>query len=178
MKNKVANLTIERRKLADLKPHERNPRRHPEPGTAAWATLKASLEHDYFDPIVVNVRNGKLVSGHLRTKVLREAGFTEADCVVVDYDEPTHIARMIAANKFSGEDNMPELKDLLLELDTGELDMDLTGFDNAELERLMTQFHVESPEEFPTVDENIPTDHQCPKCGYTFSGGKTGANTD
>lgn len=28
----------------------------------------------------------------------------------------------------------------------------------------------EPPDEFPVVDENIPTDHQCPKCSYRWSG--------
>jgi hypothetical protein len=28
-----------------------------------------------------------------------------------------------------------------------------------------------SPDEFASVDETIPTDHCCPKCGYQWSGG-------
>src|SRR5688572_8315697 len=102
--SKTAQLTIERLPIGSLQPHPRNPRRHPEPGTPAWEQMKVSLDHDYFDPIVFNRRNGLLVSGHLRTKVLRESGFTEADCVVVDYEEPVHLARMIAANRGAGED--------------------------------------------------------------------------
>jgi len=35
-----------------------------------------------------------------------------------------------------------KLKDLLQELDTGEFDLELTGFDMGEIEDLMTQFHV------------------------------------
>lgn len=31
---------------------------------------------------------------------------------------------------------------------------------------------VESPEDFKEVDENIETEHTCPKCGYAWSGGK------
>jgi len=27
----------------------------------------------------------------------------------------------------------------------------------------------EAPEEFPEVDENIPTKHKCPSCGYEWS---------
>ena len=30
----------------------------------------------------------------------------------------------------------------------------------------------ESPDDFPEVDENISTEHTCPKCGYRWSGGK------
>lgn len=47
-----ASLTIEARNLTDLKPHPKNPRKHPEPGSKAWATLESSMKHDYFDPLV------------------------------------------------------------------------------------------------------------------------------
>lgn len=135
---KIAVLEIRRMALAECLPHERNPRQHPEPGTPQWETLKASLAHDYFDPLCWNKRNGKLVSGHLRRKVLLAEGYTQADVSVVDYDEPTHIARMIAANKLQGLDDLPILKDLLAEIDTGALDMNLTGWNENELEGLIT----------------------------------------
>ncbi len=144
---KVAEIKIERMKLADLQPHPRNPRKHPEPGSAEWATLKASLEHDYYDPLVWNRLNKKLVSGHLRTKVLIEAGYTEADVSVVEYDEETHIARMMSANKMTGENDLPGLKDLLQEIDTGAFDMDLTGFTADEIEKKITDFWIPDVEE-------------------------------
>jgi hypothetical protein len=28
------------------------------------------------------------------------------------------------------------------------------------------------PEEFKSYDENLATEHTCPKCGYEWSGGK------
>jgi hypothetical protein len=28
----------------------------------------------------------------------------------------------------------------------------------------------ESPEQFPEVDENLPTEFKCPKCQYAWSG--------
>jgi DNA modification methylase len=67
-----------------------------------------------------------LVSGHLRTKILIESGFIEADCVTVDYDEPTHTARMIAANRLVGQDDEQQVLALLKELDGS---MDLAGYD-------------------------------------------------
>ena len=167
-----AKLTVESLKLADLKPHPANPRVHPSPGSPEWEGLKRSLASDYFDPIVFNRRNGLLVSGHLRTKVLLESGYKTADCVVVDYDEPTHIARMIAANKSIGKDDAAALKDLLQELDTGATDMSLTGFTEAEIETLMTQFHV--PDFQPAgQDEQGRLDQKkpiiCPKCHHEFT---------
>lgn len=101
-KKHEAVLNVERVAVGDLKPHPKNPREHPKPGSEKWTVLKRSIEHDYFDPIVWNKRNGMLVSGHLRTKVLIEMGVTSVDVVVVDYDEPTHEARLIAANEQAG----------------------------------------------------------------------------
>lgn len=133
---KSATLTIRRLPLSRLKPHPKNPRRHPEPGSPEWETLKKSLAHDYFDPIVWNKRNGMLVSGHLRTKVLAASGYGEADCVVVDYDEPTHVARMIAANRLIGENDEKALTEALLGLQAEGIDLDLTGFDSQTLSGL------------------------------------------
>jgi DNA modification methylase len=130
---KSATLTVKRLPLAKLKAHPRNPRQHPEPGSAEWQTLRRSLESEYFDPLVWNKRNGLLVSGHLRTKILAESGYTEADCVVVDWDEQTHLARMIAANKLQGENDDKLLAELFRELMAAETDLDLTGFTQEEM---------------------------------------------
>ncbi len=34
------------------------------------------------------------------------------------------------------------------------------------------QSEPKPPEEFAEYDEDIATEHQCPKCGYRFSGGQ------
>jgi hypothetical protein len=60
---------------------------------------------------------------------------------------------------------------------SGELDGFLVSFDDMELD--LEEFlkgtsgeptPVEAPEEFPSVDDNLATDYQCPKCGYEWSG--------
>lgn len=132
---RVASLHVERKKLSALKPHARNPRTHPKEGSEEWETLRASLAHDYFDPIVWNQRNNTLVSGHLRRKVLMKDGVKEADVVVVDYDEHTHLARMIAANKLQGKDNTDMLTAIFGELgEIEEFDLSLTGFTLPEID--------------------------------------------
>lgn len=108
LKLKIQSIALKR-----LKAHPQNPRVHPEPDTPEWDALKRSLEHDYFDPIVYNKRNGFLVSGHLRRAVLESLGVEKVDVVVVDYDDPTHIARMIAANRNTGDWEDTTLKALL-----------------------------------------------------------------
>ena len=170
MSHKQATLTIERLPLGKLKPHPRNPRLHPDPDTPAWDALKRSLASDYFDPIVWNKRNGKLVSGHLRVKVMRAEGYTHADTVVKDYPEEMHLARMIAANKSVGENDMPALKDLLIELDTGAVDMHAaTSYTESELEDLAVHVPVFPPvgeDEQGRLDQKKPT--TCPECGHEF----------
>jgi hypothetical protein len=136
---KVAELNIQRLPLSRLKPHPRNPRKHPESGTAQWKALKRSLEHDYFDPLVWNKRNKMLVSGHLRRKVLEEMGVVEADVVVVDYDEPTHLARLLAANNPNGEDDLGGLGDILREIsELPDFDQMLTAMPSGDIMSFLT----------------------------------------
>lgn len=166
---KTARLKIAHMRLDELKPHPRNPRVHPVPGSPEWIALKKSLEHDYNDPLIWNQRNGFLVSGHLRTKVLMESGYESADVVVVDYDEPTHIARMIAANKPIGENDLPALKDLLLELDDSNFDMSLSGHTLPELETLMTACPPSAEDQDAEREASGESrEVECPKCRARF----------
>jgi hypothetical protein len=154
----VAALNIQRIPIAELKPHPRNPRKHPNPGSKEWETLKASLNYDYFDPIVVNQRNGLLVSGHLRSKLFAEMGVTEADVVVVDYDEHIHMARMLAANKPFGSNDKASMKAIFAELvGVGEFDLDLTGFLEFEIGQFGVDLSGTGPEFVFTGGENSDT---------------------
>jgi hypothetical protein len=136
--DKRAKITIVTKPLTDLDDHPRNMevRDHPEPGSSRWDVMVESLKHDYFDPLVWNKRNGQLVSGHLRKKILRHLGFTKADVVEVNYDEPTHIARLLAANKGIGSDNVEGQKTFLREL-AGLGLTGLTGFTLSDVKPLL-----------------------------------------
>ncbi len=60
---------------------------------------------------------------------------------------------------------------MLAELKAGDFDLDLAGFDAAALQALLTaQTEPEPPADFRAVDENLPTEFQCPKCAYRWSG--------
>lgn len=135
--DQIAELTVQRWELKAIQPHPRNPRKHPKKGSPRWEALRKSLEHDYFDPLVVNLRNGMLVSGHLRHALLSDMGFSQVDVVVVDYDEPTHYARMIAANRQAGEFEEELLAALARELETVGFDSALAGFDEREFAGLL-----------------------------------------
>jgi len=74
----------------------------------------------------------------------------------------------ISLNKISGDWDRVKIKDLLLELDTGEYDITLTGWGEQEIEDLMTEFHIEEEINEKEVDENMETENECPKCGYKW----------
>ena len=115
--------------------------------------LKQSIEEfGYVEPIVVNKRTRHVVGGNQRLKALNDLGIEEVEAVFVDLDDAREKALNIALNKITGEWDYPKLKDLLEELDTGEIDIELTGFDMVEIEDLMTQFHV--PEEI--IEDEVP----------------------
>jgi len=148
-------MDIQTVELERINPARYNPRKDLKPGDAEYDKLKKSiLEFDMVEPLVWNKRTGNLVGGHQRLKVLKELGIEHVEVSVVDLSEVKEKALNLALNKISGEWDMPMLKDLLEELDTGEFDMEITGFDLKEIEDLMTQFHV--PEEGLTDDDAVP----------------------
>jgi ParB-like chromosome segregation protein Spo0J len=131
-------MEIQKISIDQLKPAKYNPRKNLKPGDPEYEKIKRSIqEFGYVEPIIWNKRTGNVVGGHQRLKILKELGETEIDCVIVDMDETHEKALNIALNKISGQWDMPLLKDLLQELDTGAIDMALTGFDVQELEDLM-----------------------------------------
>jgi hypothetical protein len=121
-----------------LNPAPYNPRKDLKPGDAEYEKLATSIEaFGYLEPIVYNQRTGNVISGHQRLKVLKAKGEKRVEVVVVDFDEDTEKAANLALNKISGDWDFTKLADLLLELDTANFDLDLTGFDHDELEQIM-----------------------------------------
>jgi hypothetical protein len=124
--------------IEQLHPAAYNPRKDLKRGDPEYDHLANSIEaFGYIEPIVWNKRSGNVVGGHQRLKVLIERGETEAEVVVVDYDETTEQAANLALNKIRGDWDFPKLADLLISLDTGAFDLDLTGFSEGELKNIM-----------------------------------------
>lgn len=124
MTEKHANIDLwKSAPLAEIdNPHPKNPRKIPAEDSDEIRTLDASLEHDYFDPLIWNKRNRMWVSGHVRAWRMRVKGYTHLDVVVVDYDEDTHLARMLAANAHSGTTDDDKLATLLTSLRDSQVD--------------------------------------------------------
>ena len=95
----------------------------------------------------------------------------EVEVWAVWLDEAQEKAANIALNKLSGEFDLPALKDLIEELDTGDIDLDIIGFGNDEIASLMEQtadpnFAPGSETDQGKLDEKTPI--TCPSCGHEF----------
>ena len=124
--------------------HPRNPNKHGDEQIALLA--KIIKNSGWRNPICVSNRSGFVIKGHGRLMAARVLGVTHVPVEYQDYaTEAAEYQDMIADNRIAelAERDMGIIKDLLEELDTGANDMDLTGYAAAEIERLMTQFHVE-----------------------------------
>lgn len=151
-------MRIEKRNIEELIPANYNPRKDLQPNDTEYIKIKRSIEtFGYVDPIIVNERTGVIVGGHQRLKVLKDLGYDEVDVSVVDLSEENEKALNVALNKISGDWDNFKLKELLEELDTGTIDVTLTGFDEEEIEDLMTQFYVE--EETEVKEDNFDPDN-------------------
>ncbi len=149
-------MDIQKVPIGNINPAAYNPRKDLKPGDLDYEKLKKSMaEFDFVEPLVWNKRSGNLVGGHQRLKILvNEWQLTEVDCSVVDLDDTKEKALNLALNKISGEWDNPLLKDLLLELDTGAFDIEITGFDMDEIAALMNQLF--QPEPGLTDDDAVP----------------------
>lgn len=127
-------MQIEKIKIEKLSPAKYNPRKDLQPGDPEYEKLKRSIEEfGYVEPIIWNKRTGNVVGGHQRLKLLRDAGFTEADCVVLELDETKEKALNIALNKINGDWDKDKLAFLISDLQASDFDVSVTGFDNDEL---------------------------------------------
>ena len=168
----------------ELVPNPRNPNRHSEEQLRLLAKI---IKHQgWRAPITVSNRSGFIVRGHGR---LVAAKLLAAECVPIDRQdyatEAEEWADLVADNRLSELNEMDpvSLKELLQELDSGLLaalgaDMELTGYTEAAVADLMSQFRSE--EEFQEVETPEPPEHpvtqagdvwelgrvvQCPRCG-------------
>lgn len=134
-------MEFQKLKVDTLVPAAYNPRKDLRPGDKEYDKIKNSVnEFGYVDPIIVN-KDFTIVGGHQRLKVLKDLGFTEVDCVVIDIDKTKEKALNVALNKISGEWNQELLGELIKDLQSLDYDVAFTGFEPAEIDELFNNLH-------------------------------------
>ncbi|ACL61733.1 ParB/Srx family N-terminal domain-containing protein [Methylobacterium nodulans] len=170
------------RALDSLKAYERNARRH---SREQIEQLKSSIENfGWTNPILADA-NG-IVAGHARSIAARElyaagaslkfangAPIPEGKVPVVDctgWSDAQRRAYILADNQLSlnatWDDDLLRVEFKALQ-DEG-FDTALTGFTAEAIGDLFTADNP--PAAFGSFDEDVETEHKCPKCGYQWSG--------
>ena len=131
-------------RLDDIKPAPYNPRVELTAKDREFKALTASIEqHGLVQPLIVNIRDGYLIGGHQRLNVLKAAGETETEAVVVDLDEAHAKALCLALNKLDGEWDYGILYDIMNELRDAGADTLSTGFTDREIDDLIGEIGQE-----------------------------------
>lgn len=160
-------------RLGDLRPLPYNPRTIT-PKEAA--DLDEGLERfGMVEDLVVNVhpgREGNVVGGFQRLQLLLRRGVEEVSCKVVSLPEEAERELNIRLNANGGRWDPRLLVDGFSreELEEwGLRDAELEDFDRTAAQ-IAEELAAEAPPEFPEIDEDLETEHECPKCGYRWSG--------
>jgi hypothetical protein len=141
-------------KVADLRPTPGNPNHHSDGQVKLLA--KIIQAQGWRAPITVSKRSGQIVRGHCRLMAAQLLKLDKAPVDYQDYDsDEAEWADLLSDNRLAelADLNMGQVADILGELDTGAFDMDLTGWIDEEMERVMTFAGGFTPD-----DTHLPND--------------------
>lgn len=140
-----------------LLPAVYNPRKSLKKGDKEYEKIKNSiLEFGYVEPIIVNY-DMTVIGGHQRLTVLKDMGYKEVQCVVVEIKDENKVKALnIALNKITGLWNEELLADLISDLQKSNFNIDFTGFEPPEIDQLFSKIHnKEIKEDDFDVDEAL-----------------------
>lgn len=132
-------MTIRDVPVAQIKPAAYNPRVPLQRGDPAYERLRRSIDtFGAVEPMVWNERTGNLVGGHVRFSILRERGDAAVTVSVVDLSERDEKVLNLALNRHAGEWDYPALAEMIRDLEANAADLDVAGFTEADLAKLVT----------------------------------------
>lgn len=154
--------------LAKLKEFPGNPKEHD-----IGAISESMRVSGFAGAVLVQRSTGRIIAGHGTTETVRQRGGRTVPVILIDCDDRTARRLLLAFNR------LPQLggfrDDMLARMlasvvtEGGDAAALLgTGYDQDDVERLAKL--LRAPDAFPKVGDDLPTEHQCPKCGYEWSG--------
>ncbi len=116
----------------------------------------------YIRSVTVNKRTGYVLDGHLRVSLAISAGQESIPVEYVDLSESEEAEALAVLDPIAGLAATDHEQ-------LGALMADIEDADSAVAEMLSGMYEIaESPEAFKDYDEDLETEHTCPKCGYEF----------
>ena len=159
-------MKIEKISIDKIQMYENNAKIHPE-----WQVeqIKNSIiEFGFNDPIAID-ENNVIIEGHGRYLALKELDYTEVEIIRLDHlTESKKNAYILAHNKLTLNTTFDTdiLKCELNKLRTEDFDLRLTGFENYEIEELLSEDETDMSDFF--INENKEANAKlktCPHCG-------------
>lgn len=157
--------------VSELIPYARNTRTHSE--TQVSEIAGSIREFGFTNPVLIDQDN-EIIAGHGRVLAARKLSIDQVPCIQLKHLTDTQRrAYSIADNKLalnaSWDSDLLSLE--IKDITEAGFNADMLGFDADELAAILADDAAAfSPEDFSEYDENINTEHECPKCGYTWSG--------
>lgn len=153
-------LKIEQRAVSDLIPYAANSRTHSD---AQVAQIAASIrEFGWTNPILID-GEGTIIAGHGRLLAARKLGMEEVPAIVLDHlTKAQQRALVIADNQLAlnaGWD-MEMLKAEVEALNFDGFDLDILGFDQGELSRLLDEVAVGSEGDNPYTSKTATPSYE------------------
>jgi len=177
IEGQMKSLKVVLRRLDDLIPYAMNARTHSE---AQIDQIAASIKEFGFNaPILTDGHNG-IVAGHGRALGARKLGLEKVPTIDLSHlDDRRKRAYILADNRIALNSKWDDdiLASELGSLAEDGIDALTLGFDDFDLKKLLNEDEppVKPPEDFDSYGEDIQTEHQCPSCGYAWSGKSGGA---
>lgn len=133
-------------KLEDLSPHPANPNDHPAHQIEIFAEVL--IYQGWRRPITVSNRSGFMTRGHGALEAAKYLNLKTAPVDFQDYlSEEQELADIVADNQLSRQSvyNQQKLQEILVNLDSGLLDMKVTGFSSQQLEKMFEENNKKLP---------------------------------
>ena len=143
-------MNIEKIDIEKIKIYEGNAKKHPE-----WQIeqiMKSIQEFGFNDPVAVD-QNNEIIEGHGRYEALKRLGYTEIEIIRLSHlTEAQKKAYIIAHNKLTLNTGfeLEKLEIEIQELKDMNIDLELTGFTDHEIEELLLHSAV-----FGKPDEGV-----------------------
>ena len=136
----------------------------------------------FYGAVIVQESTSKILAGNHRYQAAVNSGAKTIPVIFLDVDDEAARKILLADNRTADVATW-DMTALIEELEAIKSDFGTlvgTGFDEDALAKMADEMAAgivgtegKPPTEFKSFDEDIETEHECPKCGYRFSGGKT-----
>lgn len=151
-----------------------NPKNHRIHPYAQQEHLRGVLEQvGWVDEVIVNQRTDTIVNGHLRVLLALRDEQPSIPVSYVDLDEEEEDLILLAFDEITVEAGIDREKLIDLIERVRPENEDVVAMLDAIRERRLAELDKlgeKRPVAFDAYDEDLPTEHRCPKCGYEWSG--------